>query len=80
MELKIYPYAQVKEYFKEPFSLTINEGATVDELKSALSLLKPEASAIIDKCRFAVRESIVDNTAILNNADNIHIIPPSSGG
>jgi sulfur-carrier protein len=80
MEIKIYPYAQIKEYFKEPFSITLETDATVNTLKAALSKLKPEAAGIIDKCRFAVRESIVENTIVLQEQDTVHVIPPSSGG
>jgi molybdopterin converting factor small subunit len=42
--------------------------------------MKPETAGLINKCRFAVNESIVNDTTLIKEIENVHIIPPASGG
>ena len=80
MNLTINTYAILKEYFEPRFELQIENEFTIDALKKELTNLKPEASGIINSCRFAIRDSFIDDNTILKEKNDVHIIPPSSGG
>ena len=77
--MKIEVYAVLKDYFDKEFSIDapIN---TVAELKEMLIHQNSDATNILQLCRFAVNDEFVDNNFELKADDNIHIIPPSSGG
>jgi sulfur-carrier protein len=80
MKLKIRTYASVKEIFGESFELEVNDGCTIEELKKRIVLVKPEAAGLINICRFAVNESIVNDKTQIKEDEHVHIIPPASGG
>ncbi len=80
MKLQITTYALVKDFFGQHFELEVKNQMTVTELKEELIRLKPESAGIINKCRFAVYDTIVGDDVILQENADVHIIPPSSGG
>jgi molybdopterin converting factor small subunit len=69
----------LKDYFEKEFTLQ-QSFETVDTLKSFLISQNPNAENILNISRFAVNNEIVENDFILNEHDNISILPPSSGG
>ena len=72
-------YAVLKDYFDKEF--TIDEPVhSIAELTTILLRKNPAAENIITICRFAVNDIFVDNNFEFQTNDNIHIIPPSSGG
>ncbi len=77
--MKIYTYASLKDYFEKEFNVD-EQLATIQELNNFLAQRKPEAAAVLSCSRYAVRDSFVDNDFVLSKEDNIHIMPPSSGG
>jgi molybdopterin converting factor small subunit len=80
MKLKINTYAAVKELFGESFEMEIENGSTIDELREKIIKINPASAGIINKCRFAINESIVNGNTLIKEVENVHIIPPSSGG
>ncbi|MDR3611142.1 MAG: MoaD/ThiS family protein [Ignavibacteriaceae bacterium] len=80
MKLTINTYAAVKELFGESFEMEIENGSTIDELREKIVKINPASEGIINKCRFAINESIVNGNTPIKEAENVHIIPPSSGG
>ena len=77
--MKVQVYAVLKDYFEKEFE--IKEAIySIDELNAFLLQQNPEAKNIMPACRFAVDNNFVDNDFQLKPNDNIHIIPPSSGG
>jgi len=80
MKLKISTYATAKELLGENFDLEVEDGNTIEVLKKILIARKPEAAGLINICRFAVNESIVDDKTEIKEDEHVHIIPPSSGG
>jgi molybdopterin converting factor small subunit len=80
MKLKIITYAAVKELFGESFEIEIEDGSTIEQLRKNLIMLNPESAGLINKCRFALNESIVNDNTPIKEIENVHIIPPSSGG
>jgi sulfur-carrier protein len=77
--MKVQVYAVLKDYFKKEVEL-IEPVHSIAELSDALIKLNPGVKNIIPICRFAVNDNFVDNNFQLQPNDNIHIIPPSSGG
>ena len=77
--MKIEVYAILKEYFEKQF-IVQEQIESIDSLREYLSLQKPEATNILQSCRFAVDDEFVSDTYQLKENDTISIIPPSSGG
>ncbi len=77
--MKIEVYAVLKDYFDKEFSMDAPV-STIAELKEMLIHQNADATTILQLCRFAVNDEFVNNDYELKPDDNIHIIPPSSGG
>lgn len=77
--MRIEVYAVLKDYFDKEFSIG-TPISTVAELKEILIHQNANAANILQLCRFAVNDEFVENDHQLKPNDNIHIIPPSSGG
>ena len=80
MKLKIRTYASVKEMLGESFEIEVNDGCTIEELKKKIVVMNPETAKLINICRFAVNESIVNEKTEIKEDEHVHIIPPASGG
>ena len=80
MKLKIRTYASVKEMLGESFEIEVDDGCTVEELKKKIAARNPKTAEMINICRFAVNESIVNDKTLIKEDEHVHIIPPSSGG
>lgn len=77
--MKIYTYAALKDHFDKEFS--IDEFIeTVAALNQFLTERNPAAATILAACRFAVKDNFVTGDFQLQPGDQVHIIPPSSGG
>jgi sulfur-carrier protein len=77
--MKIYTYAALKDFFDKEF--TVDEPVhTVQGLNVLLTQRNPAAAAVLSACRYAVKDNFVSDDFILNKEDDIHIMPPSSGG
>ena len=77
--MKIQVYAVLRDHFDKEFEL--NESVdSVTALREVLIARNPLAKDILAICRFAVNNNFVENNFKLASNDNIHIIPPSSGG
>lgn len=72
-------FGGLKDYFEPVFELNKNV-SSVSELREELCSLRPTASQLLEKCRFAVGNTIVDERALLLNSQEIAVMPPSSGG
>lgn len=77
--MKIQVYAVLKDYFEKEFTL-VNSFSDINALKTFLIDRNPEAEQLLNISRFAVEDEFVGNDYILNEHDNISIMPPSSGG
>ena len=80
MKLKISTYASVKEMFGGSFEIEVEDGSTIEALRNKIVQIKPEAAGLIDICRFAVDETIVNDKTLIKEDEHVHIIPPASGG
>lgn len=77
--MKIEVYAVLKDFFDKEFSIDAPI-STVAELKEMLIHQNADATNVLKLCRFAVNDEVVQDNYELKPDDNIHIIPPSSGG
>ena len=77
--MKIEVYAVLKDYFDKEFSIDAPI-SNVAELKEMLIHQNADAINVLKLCRFAVNDEFVQDNYELKPDDNIHIIPPSSGG
>ena len=77
--MKVQVFAALKEHFDKEFEVNAQFENT-EELRNFLIDLRPETTAILNSCRFAVNDEFVDMNFKLNANDTIVIIPPSSGG
>jgi sulfur-carrier protein len=80
MKLKIRTYASVKELLGESFEIEVKDGCTIEELKKEIVVMIPASAELINICRFAVNESIVNENTEIKEDEHVHIIPPASGG
>lgn len=78
--MTIHLYAILKEYFPAKIILLENSVDDIDALKKHLLILNPDSQSILDACRFAVNNKIVQLDQSLKATDEISVIPPSSGG
>lgn len=79
MGIKVNVYAILKDYFEASFVLD-NKISSIEELKNELIKLNPAASQILNRARFAVNDTLVQQEYQFNETETISIIPPSSGG
>lgn len=77
--MTIQVFAVLKDYFNKEFEVT-NGATTIAALKQQLARQNPEATNVLELCRFAVHDEFVDPDYLIQNHDTICIIPPSSGG
>jgi sulfur-carrier protein len=77
--MKVYTYAILKDYFDK--ELLIDEPLlTITQLQQYLQQRNPAAGNILSTCRYAVQNQFVTGEFTIQPGDDIHIIPPSSGG
>ena len=77
--MKIYSYAILKEHFGK--ELEIDDAVeNINGLQQLLTARSPAAKDILEACRYAVKDNFVSGDFQLHPNDQIHIIPPSSGG
>ena len=76
MNIKVF--AGLKDFFDE--SQEVNDLKTVEDVKKYLALLNPEALSVLDKCRFAIKDSFVPLNTTIAQDEIIYVMPPSSGG
>lgn len=77
--MKVRVFAMLKDHFEKEFDVD-TPFADPGQLKNYLIKLKPQASSILNNCRFAVNDDFVDINYKLQLNDTIVILPPSSGG
>ena len=77
--MTIHTYAVLKDYFGKSFTVD-DPPADIAALRALLVRKNLAAEAILNNCRFAAGDNFVDDQYQIQTHDNIHIIPPSSGG
>lgn len=77
--MKVIVFGMLKDYFQTKFELK-QVPANISELHQILERQNPNASELLKKCRFAVKNTFVSKTESLENVHEVLVMPPSSGG
>jgi molybdopterin converting factor small subunit len=80
MKITLVTFAAIKDFSPTNTEIIIKERATIKEVRQELLRRTPAIAGILQASRFAVKESLVDDAAVLNEGEIVYIIPPSSGG
>lgn len=73
-------FAILKDHFDNNRQFGLSDDSTVATLLTILKKEKPKAAAIVDNCRIAVGEELVNSDFVLQNGMEVYLLPPSSGG
>ena len=77
--VKLFAMAQHRTGQQE-IKVTVESPATVDNLKTAISVQFPELGDVLPHCMVAVNTEYASPTDPITESDEIAIIPPVSGG
>ncbi|PJZ64392.1 MoaD/ThiS family protein [Leptospira wolffii] len=80
MNIELYCFAAMKDYFPARDSLSLEKVETVADLRNHLAVLKPDSSDLLRLCRFAINHTIVADEVKLFDGATVAVLPPSSGG
>jgi len=80
MKITLVTFASLKEFLPADTEITIEQQATISELRRELVQRIPAIANILKSSRFAVMEALVDDETVLHEHEIVYIIPPSSGG
>lgn len=80
MKIELRTFASIKEIVGERISIEMPEKKSVDEVMNLLKLEFPEISEMIDSSRIATNETILEGQHLLNDKEELFLLPPSSGG
>ncbi|NJM14747.1 MAG: MoaD/ThiS family protein [Bacteroidales bacterium] len=70
-------YAVLKEHFGNETEI---ECSSLNELLTLLKERKPDAVPILNSSRFAINNAFVEIGQAVAATDEIHVLPPTSGG
>ena len=74
-------FARFRDVFGvESIDVGMAEPATVEELRTLLSLLKPETAALLARSQIAINSELASDSTVITFSDEIAILPPVSGG
>ncbi|MCF3110647.1 MoaD/ThiS family protein [Niabella sp. CC-SYL272] len=80
MKMRILAFGIVKEFFKAPFlNIELEDSITVADFKHRLESTYPDLKKLRSYL-VAKNEEYANDTEVLNQGDEIAIIPPVSGG
>ena len=81
MNVKVKLFAIYQEVFdRSELDLILDSNTTVEDVLSSLIEEKPELKQWQDVTRFGVNLQFVESNTILNDGDELVLIPPVSGG
>jgi molybdopterin converting factor subunit 1 len=81
VNVRVLLFAGVKDAVgTDRVDLALPEGASVAELRDRLKGRYSPAARHIDGSRWAVNQVFADDRDILNDGDEVAVIPPVSGG
>lgn len=81
MKITLILFASAREIAgREKVEVELKEGARIGDCKEALLKMFPAIKKIIDKCSYAVNMDIKGEDSLLNEGDEVAVLPPVSGG
>ena len=79
-QVTVHSFAQLKDYFEAQQEIHLPADAGIPQLIEVLRQQQPESSRLLDNCRLATTEEMIDQDYPLAHAAHIYFYPPSSGG
>ena len=81
MKVSVKLFARAKELAgSATLAVELREGATVADLRAALTGVNPALAAFLPRCTVAVNDEVADDDATLSEGAELAVLPPVSGG
>ncbi len=81
MKLKILSFASIRDIIGAgSIELELENGALVSDLFEKLSTSYPDVGRFGKSLKFAVNEEFVEMDKVLNEGDEVALLPPFAGG
>ena len=81
MTLTVHLFARARELAGAPtLAVELPAGATVTDLRRALSNRIPALAMLLERSAVAVNHDFADDARVLVEGDEVAVIPPVSGG
>lgn len=81
MELRVRLFARARDLAGSDFvTVTLQDGARVDDLRTALQTQVTPLASMTDKLHVAIGTEYASNDTVLQPTDSITCFPPVSGG
>ena len=80
MDIKVNVFANLKDHYDPVFTLELPNDSRVENLLAQLAQQHPESQDVLQACRIAVGEDLVDKNYSLTENEEVFLLPPSSGG
>jgi MoaE-MoaD fusion protein len=81
MLLTIHLFARLRDEIGESqIRITVPEVCTASQLVDLLQTLYPQVSGLLTRCRLAINQDFAREDQLLQESDELALIPPVSGG
>ena len=81
MKVKVLFFASLKDISGESaIELELEENATVNLVKIKITLMYPKLEPLLKYVRIAINQEFANAETVINNGDELAILPPVSGG
>ena len=81
MKITVLFFASLKDISGEiSVELELEENATVDSAKIKINSMYPKMEPLLNYVRIAINQEFANAETVINNGDELAILPPVSGG
>ena len=81
MKVTVLFFASLKEISGEnSVELELEENATADSVKLKIISIYPKMEPLLNYVRIAINQEFADAETVINDGDELAILPPVSGG
>lgn len=80
MNIEVFFYAQLKDYFGDKLMLEVSDGATAAEIRNRLSEKNALAADWLKVSRLASDDAFLSEDFTMAAGGRYYLLPPSSGG
>lgn len=80
MKVKVIAFASLKEALGPESEIGLASGSKLSSLIASLKESNPGSDGLIDLCRAALNDRIIEDDPVLEDGMTVYLLPPSSGG
>ena len=81
MTVRVHLFARARDLAGvDAIDVSLPAGATVADVRRTLIEVQPRLRELLGRCAITVNEDFAEDEVILNDANEIAVIPPVSGG